>query len=391
MEAGGFGGRHDLRVQVALYAARAALDPLLGVDSFLVDWYGRTSSGKTTTLRVGGSAWGNPGPAHGRVDHPPLEHDWRLRGAGSGHDDGSPASAGRHESGARQASPQDNLSSRRRPGPWARQRGQRRRDGHVADRRAVHRREAGRVKFSNDGGTRGRVLEIGGSPFDDDQARQVVQTLARELAQHHGHAGTCCPLAEGQCVPWPNPARIGHPMMTPLGAATRGRASGGLCCGHRRGRRSWSMRRWSCRGSSAAGLWDDIIGYAADATGVEEALRTVFAWACANEGRFFGPRRLVGCRSRLCRRRAAGALADGTPVKLDGAGDHAVRATAPSPERGGQGARRSAPRVAGARMAGTRLGEGRLHEALPDRLADARPPLVAIKREAIDQVNGGTA
>lgn len=178
------------RVALAVYASLAA--PLLHVlqaDPFVVDYCGVTSKGKTTTLGVAASVWGNPDPmapasAVGTWNATAVFAERRAALC-----NGVPAIL-------------DDTKQRRKDEDIARviysmAGGQGRGRGERGDgvRSTATWRTIGlisgeqpAVSFTQDGGTRGRVLTLWGSPFGGNAAADVASLRIR-LKQHYGHAG----------------------------------------------------------------------------------------------------------------------------------------------------------------------------------------------------------
>jgi putative DNA primase/helicase len=181
------------KVAIGLYASLAT--PFLAVvpeaPNLVVDWSDETSHGKTTTLRVAASVWGNPDERRGGVvrtwwgstsaieqladmsQHLPLILDDTKRAQDKGMsgfvaDIIYQVAAG---SGRMRARP-DGL---RRVTYW----------------RAIllSTGESRATSFTQDAGARARVMCIRGYPFGDAQQKDVVEHLNRTMIANHGHAG----------------------------------------------------------------------------------------------------------------------------------------------------------------------------------------------------------
>lgn len=176
---------------VALYASCAApMLEILGSPSFIVDFNGETSSGKTTAMRVAASVWGRPADNMptamyswdatkvfiericGFLCHLPVILDETKRAKdtkvvrdvvydfanGQGRGRGAP-------DGTRQ----------------------------TASWRSVMLTsgESAATSFSQDGGTRARVLSITGKPMGVGMkvGGQAAELLASQIAEHYGHLG----------------------------------------------------------------------------------------------------------------------------------------------------------------------------------------------------------
>ena len=180
------------RVRFMLYASLAA--PLLrifGLDTFFVDMAGLTSTGKTTSLRIAASPWGQPNPS--------------LPGSMVGSWDASPTYIERRAAlfngipvlldDSKQASDPDfvarmiyNLASgqgRGRGNPDGMRRSERWRTTVLSTG------EQSLIDFTQDGGTRGRVITQWGSPFGPPtrETALLVSRLMAGLERDHGHAG----------------------------------------------------------------------------------------------------------------------------------------------------------------------------------------------------------
>lgn len=285
-------------VWLALYAALVPpLMPLLPtLPNFIVDIAGETSLGKTTTLRLAGSAWGCPDErvnsvvrtwdstrvwierAAGVLGNLPLILDDTKRAkrpedvAHTLYDVASGAGRGR-----------GSVSGMRDSGSW----------------RTVllSTGEAPATSFTQDGGTRARTLCLWGSPFGgaDEHTVVAVTRLTAGVLEHHGHLGP-------RLVRW---------LVDDVGAATLVRA-----------RYTQAVETWMARAAAnpvatrtaqylaaldvVAHLVHDVLGVprpdgepldrAWDAVGeashdadrAADALREVLSWATSQQARFWG-------------------------------------------------------------------------------------------------------
>lgn len=184
--------RHYPRVALALYASLVPpLLPIIGAPNFVVDWSYTTSTGKTTTLRVGASVWGNPDErgaastmfswdttrvwverASAVLNCLPLILDDTKR-AKKPEDIAAVLYAAANGRGRGRGSP----TGMRRSGTWTTV--------------VLSSGEQPATSFTQDGGTRGRVLTVWGLPFIDSEpdTATVVHRLNAELRQHHGWLG----------------------------------------------------------------------------------------------------------------------------------------------------------------------------------------------------------
>jgi len=180
------------RVLLAVYGALAApLVHILGCPNFIMDWCGQTSRGKTTAVRTGGSVWGDPDERSaasvvGTWDATRVyikRTSMVLRNLPLILDDTKRSKYPReiHKILYDFASGQDrgrgSLGGIRRSGTW----------------RSVmlSTGEAPATSFTNDGGTRGRVLTLWGHPFGraDETTAPVVQRVNQSVFSNYGHAG----------------------------------------------------------------------------------------------------------------------------------------------------------------------------------------------------------
>jgi putative DNA primase/helicase len=180
----------------ALLAVYAALTPPLlyflpDAPNFAVDWSGRTSIGKTTVLRLAGSCWGIPderqaGPV-GSWDatYCGVEERARLvtgmplilddtKNVRNSH---SIAQTIYHVIGGQGRSRSSRDVSLRHQRYWKTV--------------LLSSGEAPLTSFTQDGGTRARVIPVYNAPFgaDPERGRDVVERLRHKMAHSYGHAG----------------------------------------------------------------------------------------------------------------------------------------------------------------------------------------------------------
>ncbi len=178
-------------LMLSLYASAAS--PLLGVldaPNFIVDWSGETSRGKTTALRVGGSIWGKPDERAGGIVYSwDSTRVWIEQTAGFLHslplilDDTKRA---RYKSVVSQTLYDFAFGQGRGRGAPGGIRKQ-------ASWRSVMLTtgEAPATSFSEDAGTRARVLTLKGPPVGPQSSEnaRAAMSLRSNLMANYGHLG----------------------------------------------------------------------------------------------------------------------------------------------------------------------------------------------------------
>lgn len=179
------------KASISLYASLAPpLLKIVDVSNFVVDLSCRTSTGKTTALRAGASAWGNPDEkANGTMFSWDTTKVWLERTAGILN--GLPLIL----DDTKRAKNPRTISEFIYQFCQGRGRG-RGNTKSLATTRTWHTilissGESPAVSFTQEGGTRTRVLQIRGLPFgkDSDETRRIVNQLNSQLIVHYGHAG----------------------------------------------------------------------------------------------------------------------------------------------------------------------------------------------------------
>ncbi|MCL4351536.1 MAG: DUF927 domain-containing protein, partial [Firmicutes bacterium] len=180
------------RALVAIYGALTApCLALLGAPNFIMDWAFMTSTGKTTTLRLAASCWGNPderatNSVLGTWD---VTRVWiermssMLNGLPLILDDTKRA---RHAKLVSQTL-YDVASGRGRGRGTPR--GMQRAGSWTTVLLSTG--ESPAVQFTQDGGTRARTVTLWGSPFGQpsQETARLVTELDTNLQRHYGHAG----------------------------------------------------------------------------------------------------------------------------------------------------------------------------------------------------------
>jgi putative DNA primase/helicase len=289
------------RVLAGLYGA--FVPPLLTImrcPNFIMDWAYRTSAGKTTTLRVAASVWGNP-----NEDEP----DAALRSWDSTQVYIERAAAILSglplilDETKRVKDPRlvANIMYEVATGQ-GRGRGNVRSTANIRTWRTVllSTGEAPAVSFTQDGGTRARCLEIRGAPFGSTspQTAAMVNQLNMAVKGNYGHAGIAFvrwllqhrnewPRIEdeyratvqhycGQAPTGADPAVVSR--LAQYAAALHQAA----VYAHVALDLPWELE------DPLDALWTDLVGEASDAAGEERALRDVLSWAYAHAQSFYG-------------------------------------------------------------------------------------------------------
>lgn len=283
---------------VALYAS--LVPPLMAffptLANFIVDFCGETSRGKTTTLRLAASVWGNPDERGGGIvvswdntrvyveraaaltDYLPTFLDDTKR-ARKSEDVGRTLYDFASGVGRGRGSLQGIQRTSRSHGVL------------------LSTGEAPATSFTNDGGTRARTLCIWGSPFGGCSAETLVavQRITAGVLDHYGHAGP----------------RL---LQYLLGLADAGAGLRRLY--------AWRVAEWTklCNGNPVAGraaqyvaaldvakwllhealgvpapssdpvliAWHAVIKASAEADRASDALRDLLSWATSQQHRFYG-------------------------------------------------------------------------------------------------------
>lgn len=286
------------RVMLALYAA--LVPPLMTflptLPNFIVDYCGTTSEGKTTTLRLGVSAWGCPDERAGgalrswdatRVS---IERTAALLGS-------LPLVL-------------DDTKRAKRPEDVARvlydvAQGIGRARGSVGGLRDLGRwrtvllstGEVPATSFTNDGGTRARVLSLWGSPFGGtgDAAGAAVRRINEEALQHYGHAG---PRLVRWLMDTPGARetvreayRVARARWDAL---TNGNGVAGRAAQYVAGLEVAQELLHGVLGvprpadDPLAHAWQAVCGACVEADRPSDALREVMSWATSQQARFYG-------------------------------------------------------------------------------------------------------
>jgi len=188
-------------VAFSMYTSLSApLLPILGVDNFTLELSAPSSSGKTSTLKFAASAWGNPSFASGSFINTWNGTDNRI-GRIAGLVNGLPLFldetkfAEKYKNKNRYGS--DLVTDTIYMIASGLDKG--RATIHGSDRLQPFRTilfstgETPSLDLSNDGGSRGRIIDLCGIPFlkQDSESNEVVNKIKHTIDDHYGHAGPC--------------------------------------------------------------------------------------------------------------------------------------------------------------------------------------------------------
>ncbi|WP_084158783.1 DUF927 domain-containing protein [Solidesulfovibrio alcoholivorans] len=188
-------------VAFSMYTSLAApLLPILGVDNFTLELCAPSSSGKTSTLKFAASVWGNPSFASGSFINTWNGTDNRI-GRIAGLLNGLPLFldetkfAEKYKNKNRYGS--DLVTDTIYMIASGLDKG--RATIHGSDRLQPFRTilfstgETPSLDLSNDGGSRGRIIDLCGIPFlkQDSESNEVVNKIKHTIDDHYGHAGPC--------------------------------------------------------------------------------------------------------------------------------------------------------------------------------------------------------
>jgi putative DNA primase/helicase len=292
------------RVILGVYASLAApLLTVLGAPNFIIDWAYVTSTGKTTTLRLAASCWGNP--------------DERELGAAIGTWDATRVAIERI-SGVLNGLPLilDDTKRVRQPKQVAQvlydvANGRGRGRGSVDGLRRVgvwrtillSTGEAPITSFTDDGGTRARALELWGQPFGraDATTAPLVYQLDLAVREHYGHAG---PQVVEFILAHRDNWTVWREEYQRLRLAYAEQAGSNPVAGRLAG--YFAILNMAALVTHAAlelpwpyqdplhGLLADLLDGASDADRAAEALRFVVSWARGNQYTFWGRHEQTG-------------------------------------------------------------------------------------------------
>lgn len=277
---------------IALFSSFAApLLEILGCASFIVSLDGTTSQGKTTCQRIAASVWGDPDEARPGS----TVRSWDSTAVGF-----------ERTAGILQSLPViiDDTKRARKPADIGhaiyafaqgsgRVRGSVRGVANVMTWRTVmiSSGEQPITSFTEDGGTRMRVLSLWGPPFETGAA--LVDSLNLAVGFNYGHAGPAFVSALlRRRDEWPAwRARYEEHARAYTGETEKANRLAKYAAAVRLAG-ELAIETLGLAFDKAADpfkpVWKDIAGQADDAAGAERALELVYSWAAAHETHFVG-------------------------------------------------------------------------------------------------------
>lgn len=284
------------RVQFGVHAALAApLLEVLGCPSFIVDYAGETSGGKTSTLRIAGSAWGQSDPAQPHSVLATFQSTRVFRERLAALSCGLPVIV--------DDTMQANKASEIQAFLYDMGSGQGRGRGSIRGVQATANwrtvamisGESPATSATEAGGTKARTLTIWGRPFGRDAGVEtVISDVLMGISENHGHAG---PLFVEWLIAnrgdWPEWRRQYHEWARNIakhagGGSVIGRISGYLAAVAMAGLLAgdadvvpWRFNRLP------DGLVAEIAGEARSSDVAAEALIRVLSWAAGRAESFY--------------------------------------------------------------------------------------------------------
>lgn len=292
------------RVLMALYCSLTApLLMIVGAPNPIIDWANRTSTGKTTALRLAASVWGKPDEkaADGALT------SWESTRVGIERRcyvcSGLPVIV----DDSKQATKPEIVASMLYEVSQGRGRGRGNIQGLAQTRTwrlpLLSSGESTLVSHTQDGGTRARVLEITGPPFgnDTEETRLTVEKANRDVLLHYGHIGPFFVswLIRNR-IRWPEWTAWYHERIEVLagrvvnGVAARMAHTGAAIdlaaaliheCFESQGH----PLPWECA-SPLSEMWERVVSDASMAAPEIRALQDLMSWAYSNSETFYGRR-----------------------------------------------------------------------------------------------------
>jgi hypothetical protein len=284
------------RVRLAVVASLTA--PFLSIlqqPNFGVDYCGETSKGKTTTLRLAASVWGRPDEkspnaaltcwnstrvhrerASAVLNNLPVIMDETKLVR-----DKREIASFLYEMANGRGKGRGSVAGTQRTSTW-----------HTV---LLTSGEAPATSYSEDGGTKARILTLWGIPFDksDEPTATLVKKINMELLQHYGHAGPrwvrYLLRNRERWADWRKDfSAIQNDYLKKAGDnAVVGRLSDAFAVLTLTARLAGEALNLPALAQDPIGpLWDSLTGEAAEADRASEALRCAVEWAYAHSGEF---------------------------------------------------------------------------------------------------------
>lgn len=286
--------------RIAIYVSLSApLLHILGLQGYVLDLASETSAGKTTALRVAGSVWGNPDESS--ADKPTVLMTWNssavckertptvLKNLPMLLDDTKHARDAKEVAATIYAISQGKGRGRGSIAGLARQ--------LTFQTLLISSGEQPITSFTQDGGTRARVLALWGPPFGErnEVNGRRVRNLNRKIKKHYGHAGPEFVLNLLRRRDQWNDWRKQYRAQVSLYASRAGNDRLG-------GRRAehlavvWLAAKLSHEfldlpwefADPVEDLWRELTADAGEADRAVAALKYVYEWATAHQEQFYG-------------------------------------------------------------------------------------------------------
>lgn len=289
------------RVILALYASLSApLLMILNAPNPIINWANRTSTGKTTALRVAASVWGKPDEkapdsalTSWEATRVAIERRCSVcSGLPAIFDDSKQAKSNEmiaqtiYQVGSGRGKDRGSTTGMGRTSTWK-----------LA---FLSSGEQKLVAGTQDGGTRARALEITGIPFgrDDDEMRKLVVHVNRTVQLHYGHIG---PLFVAWLITnrarWPEWVKAYHQNVEAYAAQSESNVGGRLAelaaVIHMAAQLSYECFSfpWEWHGPLDT-FWQQMTFDAGVASPEVRALQDVMSWAYSNRSTFIGRREI---------------------------------------------------------------------------------------------------
>lgn len=174
--------------------------PIIGVDNFTLEQCGRSSTGKTSTMMFAASAWGNPSFSSGSLMNSWNNTENRI-GRIAGLLNGLPFFLDETNQAKKMNNKNKYVSDLVTDTIYMVASGQDkgRANIHGTDWLQSFRTilfstgENPSLDLTNDGGSRGRIIDLHGMPFleTNSESKDVVNNIRYTMADNYGHAGPC--------------------------------------------------------------------------------------------------------------------------------------------------------------------------------------------------------